>query len=82
MSKREGSDARCLHVDSFQRFTSEQRAAFIDQEPEDERQRRAFLREAEARLSRRSKIGRERERSMVFEMIGDRVYSRSLDHPA
>jgi hypothetical protein len=37
--------------DSFERFTPEQRAAWIDQEREHERWRRAFLREAEARLS-------------------------------
>jgi hypothetical protein len=69
MSEREGSDTRCLHVDSFQRFTPEQRAAWIGLEREDERRRRAFLREAEERLSQRSKIGREHERSIVFEWL-------------
>jgi hypothetical protein len=63
----------CPPVDSFERFTPEQRAAWIGQEREHERWRRAFLRESEARLSRRSKIGREHERRIVFELIGDRV---------
>jgi hypothetical protein len=69
MSERQGLDARRWHVDSFQRFTPEQRAAWIGQEREEERHRRAFLREAEARLGRRSKIGREHERSIVFEWL-------------
>jgi hypothetical protein len=69
MTEREGSDARCLHVDSFRRFTPEQRAAWIEQERDDERRRRAFLREAEARLRQRSKTGRDHERSIVFEWL-------------
>jgi hypothetical protein len=69
MSEQEGSDTQCLHVDSFQRFTPEQRAAWIDLEREDERRRRAFLREAEQSLSQRPKIGCEQERSMVFEWL-------------
>jgi hypothetical protein len=71
MTERGISDTRCAPVDSFQRFTPEQRAAWIDQERDDEHRRRAFVREAEARLSRRSKIGREHERSILFELIGD-----------
>jgi hypothetical protein len=69
MSGREGSDTRRLHVDSFKRFTPQQRAAWIDQEREDERLGRTFLQEAEERLSQRSKIGREQERSIVFEWL-------------
>ena len=66
---REGSDIRRLHVDSFRRFTPAQRAAWIDQGREDERRTRAFLREAEERLSQRSKIGREQEQPIVFEWL-------------
>jgi hypothetical protein len=69
MGEREGSDARRLDADSFQRFTPEQRAAWIGQEREEERHRRAFLREAEERLSQRSKVGREQERPAVFEFL-------------
>jgi hypothetical protein len=63
----------CAHVDSFERFTPEQRAAWIDQEREHEQWKRAFLRDSEARLSRRAKIGGEHERCVVFELIGDSV---------
>jgi hypothetical protein len=74
MSERELSYVcGCPPVDSFERFTPEQRAAWIDQEREHERWRRAFLRESEARLRRRAKMGREHERCVVFELIGDRV---------
>jgi hypothetical protein len=69
MTEREGSDTRRLHVDPFQRFTPQQRAAWIAQGRENERRRRALMREAGA--SRRAKIGRERERSILFELIGD-----------
>jgi hypothetical protein len=64
MSGREGSDTRRLHVDAFQRFTPRQRAAWIEQEREDERLRGVFRREPE-QLSQRSKIGRKQERSIV-----------------
>jgi hypothetical protein len=60
-------------VDSFERFTPEQRAASIDQEREHERWRRAFLRESEARLRRWAKIAREYERRVVSEPIGERA---------
>jgi hypothetical protein len=73
MTEREGSDTRRLSVDPFQRFTPQQRAAWIDQGREDERRTRALVPEAEA--SRRPKIGPERERSILFELIGD-LYSR------
>jgi hypothetical protein len=71
MTERGISNTRCSPVDSFQRFTPKQRAAWIDLEREDERRRRAFVREAEARLSRRSKLGRKHERSILFELLGD-----------
>jgi hypothetical protein len=58
VSEREGSDVRSLYVDSFQRFTPQQRTAWIGQEREDEH-RIAFLQKAEERLS-------QQRRSIVF----------------